>query len=180
MEALFVAKRPFDPSCGDRWDRYVAWSGLSQLREVVTLDTMLCPTLPEELTAADWEYNVDADYQVFLFRSLDYLLKRVAANGPLNILAVLQNPTEGDLAAVSLPGFTFAGFDVVDVHGDVSALTNCGGFEGVFVNDELSELGLLTELGRAREVQASLGVQYAEEPHADCHIWAIWRRRVHA
>jgi hypothetical protein len=180
MPTLFLAKRPFDPSAGDRWDRYVAWSGLSQLREVVTLDTMLCPTLPEELTAADWDYNVHADYRVFFFRSLDYLLKRVAADVPLNILAVLQNPTEDDLAAVSLPGFAFAGFDIVDVHGDVSALTNCGGFEGVFANAELSELGLLSDLGRAREVQTSLGVQYPEEPHADCHIWAIWRRRFQA
>jgi hypothetical protein len=117
---------------------------------------------------------------VFLFRSLDYLLTRVTANGPLNILAVLQNPTEGDLAAVSLPGFTFAGFDMVDVHGDVSALTNCGGFEGVFVNAELSELGLLADLARAQEVHASLRTQYPEEPHAECHIWAIWRRRFHA
>jgi hypothetical protein len=180
MQTLFLAKRPFDPSAGDRWDRYVAWSGLSQLREVITLDTMLCPTLPEELTAADWDYNVHADYRVFFFRSLEYLLKRVAANGPLNILAVLQNPTEGDLVAVSLPGFAFAGFDIVDVHGDVSALTNCGGFEGVFVNAELSELGLLTDLVRAQEVQASLRAQYPEEPHAECHIWAIWRRRFYA
>jgi hypothetical protein len=177
MQTLFVAKRPFDPSVGDRWDRYVAWSGLSQLREVVSLDTMLCPTVPEELTAADWDYNVHADYQVFFFRSLDYLLMRVTADGPLNILAVLQNPAAADLAAVTLPGFAFAGFDVVDVHGDVSALTNCGGFEGVFVHAELSELGLLTDLSRAQEVQASLPVQYPEEPHAACHIWAIWRRR---
>lgn len=177
MQTLFVAKRPFDPSVGDGWGRYVAWSGLSQLREVVSLDTMLCPTVPEELTAADWDYNVHADYLVFFFRSLDYLLDRVPADGRLNILAVLQNPTAADLAGMTLSGFAFAGFDLVDVHGDVSALTNCGGFEGVFANAELSELGLLSDLSRAQEVQTSLRVQYPEEPHAECHIWAIWRRR---
>lgn len=177
MQTLFVAKRPFDSSAGDRWDRYLAWSGLPQLREVVSLDTMLCPTVPEELTAADWDYNVQADYLVFFFRSLDYLLKRVAAEGRLNILAVLQNPTAADLAVVTLPGFTFAGFDLVDVHGDVSALTNCGGFEGVFANAELSELGLLTDLSRANEVQVSLRLQYPEERHAECHVWAIWRQQ---
>jgi hypothetical protein len=53
MQTLFVANRPFDPSVGEGWDRYVAWSGLPQLSEVVSLDTMLCPTVPEELTAAD-------------------------------------------------------------------------------------------------------------------------------
>lgn len=176
MEVLFVAKRPFDPSVGEGWDRYVAWTGLSQLREVVSLDTMLCPTVPEELTAPDWEHNVHADYLVFFFRSLDYLLKRIMAEGRLNILAVLRNPTAADLTGVSLPGFSFAGFDLVDVCGDVSALTNCGGFEGVFTNAELSELGLLTDLSRAQAVQASLRLKYPEESHAECHIWAIWRR----
>jgi hypothetical protein len=179
MQILFVAKRPFDASVGEGWNRYVAWSGLSQLHEVVSLDTMLCPTVPEELTASDWDYNVHADYQVFFFRSLDYLLKRVTAEGRLNILAVLQNPTAVDLRGVTLPGFAFAGFDLVDVCGDVSALTNCGGFEGVFVNPELSELGLLNNLSRAQEVQAELRAQYPEEPPAECDVWAIWRQQVH-
>ncbi len=180
MQALYVAKRPFDPSVGDRWNQYVAWSGLAQLREVVSLDTMLCPTVPEDLTTADWDHNVQADYQVFYFRSLDYLLQRVAAEGRLNVLAVLQNPSAADLSAVTLPDFAFAGFDLVDVHGDVSALTNCGGFEGVFGNAELSELGLLSHLGRVQEVQASLREQYPEEHHAVCDVWAIWRRQIPA
>jgi len=175
MQPLFVAKRPFDPSAGEAWTRYVAWSGLTQLKEVVTLDTMLCPTVPEELTPADWEHNVHADYQVFFFRSLDYLLKRVKGNGRLNILMVVQNPTAGEVAGIESPGFDFEGFDLVDVYGDVSALTNCGGFEGVFANAELSELGLLTDLSRAQEVQAALRARHPEEPHADCHLWAIWR-----
>ena len=150
METLFATRRPFTPGAGDAWDRYVAWSGLSQLQEVVSLDTMLCPAVPEALTPPDWEYNVHADHLVFFFRSLEYLLKRVGGHGPLNILALLQNPTAADLTGVTLAGFDFAGFDVVDVYGDVSALTNCGGFNGVFENAELSELGLLTDLSRAR------------------------------
>jgi hypothetical protein len=177
VEILFVAKRPFDPSAGDNWDRYVAWSGLSHLREVVSLDTMLCPTVPEALTAVDWEYNVHADYQVFFFRSLEYLRERVLEEGRLNILAVLQNPTAADIAEVALPDFGFAGFDLVDVHGDVSALTNCGGFQGVFANSELSEFGLLSSLDRAQEVQESLRAHYPEESHAECHVWGIWRQR---
>src|SRR6185503_19154236 len=113
MQPLFVAKRPFDPSAGEAWTRYVAWSGLTQLKEVVTLDTMLCPTVPEKLTPADWEHNVHADYQVFFFRSLDYLLKRVKGNGRLNILMVVQNPTAGEVAGIESPGFDFEGFDLV-------------------------------------------------------------------
>ena len=177
MQTLFVAKRPFDPSVGEGWNRYVTWSGLSQLTEVVSLDSVLCPTVPEELTAADWDYNVQADYLTFFFHSLDYLRTRVAGDGRLNILAVLQNPTPTDVTAMTVPGFAFAGFDLLDIHGDISALTNCGGFEGVFQNAELSELGLLTGLSRAQQVQAALRRQYPEEHHAECHTWAIWRRR---
>jgi hypothetical protein len=179
MQPLFVAKRPFDPSAGEGWDRYVTWTGLTQLKEVVSLDTMLCPTLPEELTAADWEHNVHADYLVFFFRSLEYLRNRVTAERRVNILLVLQNPTASELAEVDRPDFEFAGFDLVDVHGDVSALTNCGGFEGVFANAELSELGLLRDLSRAKEVQAALRARHPEESHANCHVWAIWRQRSH-
>lgn len=180
MQTLFLAKRPFDLSAGEAWNRYVSWSGVSQLTEVVSLDNMLCPTVPEELTSADWNYNVHADYLTFFFRSLDYLRHRVGGEGRLNILAVLQNPTDADLASMSLPYFAFAGFDVVDVRGDISALTNCGGFDGVFLNNELSELGLLTDLGRALQVQTSLRQQYPEESHAECDVWAIWRQRLPA
>ncbi len=175
METVFVAKRRFDPMAGDAWGRYVAWSGLSQLREVVSLDEMLCPTVPEDLSAADWDHNVHADYQTSYFRSLEYLRARVAGEVSLNILAVLRNPAVGDLQSVELPGFTFAGFDLLDRCGGVSALTNCGGFDGVFAKAELSHLGLLRDLGRAYEVQRGLHTTYPHEPHAECHVWAIWR-----
>jgi hypothetical protein len=180
MPPLFVAKRPFDPSIGEGWTKYLTWSGLTQLTEVVSLDGMLCPTVPEELSAEDWNHNVHADYLVFFFRSPDYLRRRVSGEGRLNLLAVLQNPTHSDVAGMTLPGFAFAGFDVVDIHCDISALTNCGGFEGVFQNGELSELGLLTDLSRAQQVQADLRVQYPNESHAECDVWAIWRQRLPA
>src|SRR5262249_49419464 len=149
----FVAKRRFDPSAGESWIRYVAWSGLSQLRELVSLDTILCPTVPQELTAADWEHNVHADYQPSYFHSLEYLRERVGGEPGLNILAILRQPTVEQVRNAGPAGFRLIGFDVLDVHGDVSALTNCGGFDGVFAKAELSPHGLLAELGRANQIQ---------------------------
>ena len=175
MGTIFVAKRRFDPSAGEGWSRYVGWSGLSQLREVVSLDEMLCPTFPEELTAADWAHNVHADYQTSYFHSLEYLQGRVAGEANLNVLAVLQSPSARDLESMELPGFSFLGFDLLDVCGDVSALTNCGGFNEVFGKEEISDLGLLRDLARAYEVQRSLRTAYPFEPHSECHVWAIWR-----
>jgi hypothetical protein len=136
---------------------------------------MLCPTFPEELTAADWEYNVHADYQTSYFWSLEYLQGRVAGEPSLNILAVLQSPSAGDLESVELPGFSFLGFDLLDVCGAVSALTNCGGFDEVFGKEEISDLGLLRDLVRAYEVQRGVRAAHPYEPHAECHVWAIWR-----
>ena len=136
---------------------------------------MLCPTVPEALTAGDWEHNVHADYQTSYFRSLEYLRTRVAGETGLNILAVVRNPSRGDVEAVKLPGFSFAGFDLLDVCGDVSALTNCGGFDEVFGKAELSDLGLLLDLDRAYEVQRALRTVYPHESHARCHVWGVWR-----
>ncbi len=173
---LFVAKRRFGPSAGESWGRYVAWSGLTQLLEVVSLDTMLCPTLPQTLVAADWEHNVHADYQTSYFRSLEYLRARVADEPQLNILAILQRPLAEELDGSAPLGFGFLGFDVLDVRGDVSALTNCGGFDDVFARAELSRLGLLTDLKRANEIRRGLREAYPSEPHAECDVWAIWRQ----
>jgi hypothetical protein len=175
MPPVFVANRKFDADAGARWAGYLVWSGLHQLQELVSLDTVLCPTVPEQLEAEDWEHNVQADYQISYFRSLEYLRKRVAGEPGLNILAVLQNPSPADLESVELPGFRFLGFDLLDVHGDISALSNCGGFEGVFAGSELSEHGLLPGLPRAYEVQHGLSTAYPDEPHARCDVWAIWR-----
>jgi hypothetical protein len=150
LEPVFVAKRRFDAGAGERWARYVAWSGLTQLTELMSLDDILCPTVPETLIAADWEHNVHADYQTSYFRSLEYLRRRVASEAKLNILGALQNPSVGDVERVVLPGFEFLGFDLLDIHGDVSALTNCGGFTEVFAGRELSARGLLTSIGHTR------------------------------
>jgi hypothetical protein len=175
-EVLFIAKRRFDPSAGETWTRFVSWSGLTQLREVVSLDEILCPVVPGELIAADWNYNVHADYRTSYFRSLDYLSARVAGEVGLNVLGVLPNPSAADVESVGLPGFRFAGFDLLDVCGDVSTLTNCGGFDDVFAKAEVSSLGLLEDLGRAYAIQRALRRAYPAESHTECDVWAIWRR----
>ena len=175
MQPIFIANRRFDPTAGEIWTRYVEWSGLTQLRELVSLDTILCPIVPEEIIAADWEHNVHADYQTSYFRSLEYLRNRIANETRLNLLAVLQHPSAEGLAQAGPDGFTFVGFDVLDVHGDVSALTNCGGFGDVFAKAELSPVGLITDLVRAYEIQQGLRTAFPNEAHAECDVWAIWR-----
>ena len=172
---VYVAKRCFGPAAGEAWLRYLSWSGLDQLRELVTLDTVLCPTVPEELAPEDWRHNVQADYQTLYFRSLDYLRPRVAGEANIQILAILQNPSATDIESANPPGFELLGYDLLDVHGDVSALTNCGGWDGLVVPQELSMVGLLGDLERAYRLREALRVEHAGERHADCDVWAVWR-----
>jgi hypothetical protein len=139
------------------------------------LDNILCPTVPEEPVAEDWRHNVHADYQTCHFRSLEYLRRRVAGETGLHILAVLRDPTLEAVDAGPGPGFAFMGFDLVDQPVDVSALTGCGGWEGVFTGEELSPFGLLADLSRANAVREALRTAHPGEHHAQCDVWAIWR-----
>ncbi len=180
MTALYTAVRRFDPACGDAWTKYVTWSGLTHLKEVVSLDGILCPAVIKELIDEDWKHNVQEDYKVFLFRDLDYLLSRVTDHDQVNFLAIMQNPTAEDVRSFTKPRFEFRGFDLVDVHGDISALVNCGGFAKAFSKADLSECGLVTDYARATEIHRLLQSEYPQEPHAECDMWAIWQLRSNA
>jgi hypothetical protein len=111
------------------------------------------------------------------FVDLEFLIARVHDVSACNLLAVYKNPPS-PAPAPSAPSpfrFAFVGYDLVDTHGLASALTNCGGFPDVFDNAEISSKGLLTSHDRAVEVQAELRRRYPDEPHANCHIWAVFR-----
>lgn len=104
------------------------------------------------------------------YRWIDY----VAPVEKKNVLCVFRNPLERPQAP-PVAQFRLLGYDLVDIHNSASALTNCGGFPDVFANSELSGVGLLSELERAIEVQIKLRSAYPGHPHANCHVWAIFR-----
>ena len=91
MPVMYSAVRRFDPACGESWQKFIAWSGLTQLREVVSLDLMLCPTIFQELTDEDWRHNVQEDFELNLFHDLDHVLGKVAGDDRVSVLALLQN-----------------------------------------------------------------------------------------
>ena len=177
MPLYYTAVHRFSPDCaGDRWRDYIAWSGLEQIEEVVSLDQLLCPNFFESRTIEDWEHNVQEDYKTDLFHDLDYVLRKTVGRRCHHVLAVMQNPSESDLAAMQDPRFELCGFDLLEAEvGGISALVNCGGFEKSFSNRELNARGLLNDRARAVEVQASLIDEYPHEPHAHCDIWALYR-----
>jgi hypothetical protein len=170
----FTAVRCFDPSSGDAWTKFVGWSGLTHLREVVSLDIMLCPNFFADLTDEDWSHNIQRDYKSDQFHDAEHVRRRVGTERA-HILALLDEPTAEEMTSVDDPRFVFRGFDLLEDFSGISALLNCGGFDRAFLGRNLSDCGLLVEYGEARRVQERLRVEYPDEPHADCRLWAIWQ-----
>jgi len=174
IQFLYIAKERFGPSNGTEWTKYIEWSGLSQLTEVVTLDGVLGPVALGETKDSYWPHIVNEDCMLDFFVDLDFLLSELADASEFNILSVIRRPS-ADVRSVAWGGFTFLGYDLLDQEGATSALTNCGGFPDVFANSELSHVGLIPDFDRAAEIQDMLRRIHPEERHADCDIWAISR-----
>ena len=173
MTPWFIATEKFDQTNAG-WEKYIAWSGLEQLDEVVSLDGSLCPTVLPNVKEEYWKYIVNEDFMLHFFVDLDYLRNETADIHRKNLLCVFRNPPSHPSSQVP-EGFEFIGYDLVDKDSSISALTNCGGFPKAFSNGELSENGLFRTHERSREVQEALRQQYPTEHHADCHLWAIFR-----
>jgi hypothetical protein len=175
LRPLFIATKKFDPIASPAdWQTFVAGSELTHITEVVSLDSLLCPPLLEETKPEYWPYIVNEDFMGQFFTDLNYLLAQVANVSSKNILCVYREPTTTPTPPHP-KAWEFMGYDLVDTMCGVSALTNCGGFPRAFAETELSARGLLGSLTRAREVQQKLRVEYSDEPHAHCHVWAIFR-----
>ena len=177
MQPWYIATETFTPRRDEAWKRYVAWSGLTQLDEVLSLDPILCPTLLPDIRQDYWPHIVNEDFMLNFFVDLEFLLAQAPGAIERNLLCVYRNPPDRRPRCDGPVDFEFLGYDLVDVQASASALTNCGGFPDVFDNAELSSKGLLTSYARARQVQSDLRARYPEESHANCYIWAISRAR---
>src|SRR5439155_25036915 len=122
-------------------------------REVVSLDLIICPTVFGELTDEDWRHNVQEDFKTSLFPDLDHVLRRVAGDDRVIVLALMQNPTDDEVRSFTDPRFAFRGFDLVELQTGISALVNCGGIDKAFAGSDLSACGLVTDPAQALQGQ---------------------------
>lgn len=168
MTTWFTATQQFGPVDGKAWRKYVEWSGLTQLTELLSLDPMLCPPALSEIRDDYWPHIVNEDYMLHYFHDLNFLQRQIAGIPRINLLAVMRNPEKEPPQSLA-QDFEFVGYDLLDVDNTASALTNCGGFPAVFRNSELSNHGLLTDFRRAMEVKQLLRSLHHEEPHSNCN-----------
>jgi len=176
MQPLFIATEPFDPLAGDGWVSFVEWSELSQLTELVSLDSMMCPSVLREIKPDYWPHIVNESYMLHFFTDVPFLLNEISALVVRkNLLCVFRNPSEEPKVPAEIAAVELLGYDILDTEACASALSNCGGFPEVFRNEELTQHGLIASLKRANEIRTNLRNMHPEEHHADCDVWAIFR-----
>lgn len=108
----YTAVTRFGPDHGkDSWQKYIEWSGLGHVREVITLDVALCPSIVQGLSNEDWQY-VHEESKTCLLRDLDYLLGKLTGTNQqqVNVLAVMKEPTASDVGSFDDSRFVFCGF----------------------------------------------------------------------
>lgn len=174
-ELLFIATERFDPTDGEKWQKYFDWAKIPALKEIVSLDCLLCPHLVKEFTDEDWDHIVNENFRLDYFYHLDYLLNRVKDKPRRNVLGLFRNPNQHFTEFPTTGDFSFIGYDLIDEQTQISALTNCGGFPDSFSKEELNVFGLITQFNRASVVRNTLAEKHPEEAHAQCELYAIWR-----
>lgn len=174
-EIWFTAANKMDPSLGEEWASYLAWIQRPQLKESITLDVMSRAGEVQNPSGADWDHNVQQHYRIHYYRDLDYLLERCAGNRKrLNILAACLEPPSDARELFDDPRFEFQGYDLIG-YGDISAVTNCTGYDEAFKAAEVSKVNLLEPYAFARQVQERLRDLYPSDEHSACDLWAVWR-----
>ncbi|WP_160716347.1 hypothetical protein [Chitinophaga solisilvae] len=183
MQFLFTARRKFDAQHQEDdsmpWEKYIAWSRLPQLTELVSLDTGLNEVLvePDRENEDDWKhFTFSGPRDTELFTTLEFVLKRTAKETDFNLLMTVINPEE-DCAGIQADAYDFLGYELIDYYYCTSALSNCGGFDETFLPAELNRYGLIDDYQRAYEIRKNLLVNNPEEDHADTDVIAIWRHR---
>jgi hypothetical protein len=135
---------------------------------IAVIKLLLPGAIHQDVQLDLWNMNVNAATS---FPGLDGLARS------LNYHLRIENlwDVKFDSGGFGPTGFDFVGYDLADIQGSTSALTNCGGFPEIFSNSELSEKGLLSSFVRAKQVQDDLRRLNPQEIHAHCHLWAIFR-----
>jgi hypothetical protein len=148
MNYWYTAKETYDKDYdadGSSWTKYIEFSKLTHLTELVSLDGMLNGVIfdPDRGEKGDWEFIiVDKFYETGLYSSLNYVLGKVKDKKRFNLLTVVKEPNE-KCEGLQIQDFEFVGYDLLDIDYSVSALSNCGGFDETFLPFDLNRYGLI-------------------------------------
>ena len=180
MIFLYTARGTYDKTYdedGRSWVKYIEWSKLKHLTELVSLDGMLNEILvePDYDNADDWDFiHTFEQYLTGFFTTLEYVLKRLKPKNKYNLLTVVLEPDK-DCKDIIIEGYEFVGYDLLDQEFSISALTNCGGFDETFLPTDLNDKGLIDNFTKAYDIKKRLLENNPAEHHADTNVIAVWR-----
>jgi len=171
---IYTVRERLTPKAGARWDDYLIFSGFKGIVELVTLDSLLCPDIVEDLLAEDWNYNVHQDFRTMFFRDLKYLTRRQPIDPSRHqVLAVFERPVGAEIVP---SGFAHCGFDIMDSCIGNSTLTNCGPIPEAFEPSLVNKFGLIPDCNSAIEIRDRMRRLQPDDPHlGDCEVWSIAR-----
>ncbi len=177
-EIWFTAKSLYDSEADPLgWEDYKRMSRLSQMEELVSLDEVQCELVFEP------DYDTEVEHVVVKggeesssFYSIDYVKEKCKNVDYFNLLAVILNPSKEKQIQLERD-FEFVGYDLLGADGDLSALTNGGGFDLSFHPKEQNIYGLISDYNRARKIQMHLPIDYPLNEIADCFLFEVWRHK---
>jgi hypothetical protein len=183
MTFLYTARGTYDKTYNDdgiSWDKYIEWSKLTHLTELVSLDGMLNELLvePDYDNPDDWNFiHIIESYETGFFTTLDFVFKRLKAKDKFNLLTVVLEPDQ-HCEKINIDDYEFVGYDLLDKDFSISALTNCGGFNETFLPTDLNHKGLIDNFEKAYDIKKRLLENNPDEYHADTNVIAVWRHKI--
>ena len=182
MTFLYTARDTYDKNYGEdgmSWSKYIEWSKLTHLTELVSLDCCLNELLvePDYNNEDDWNFiHFVEHHQTGFFTKLEYVFKRLKPKDKFNLLTVVFEPDQ-DCSKIKIDNYEFVGYDLLDQSFGISALTNCGGFDETFLPTDLNDKGLIDDFIKAYDIKKRLLENNPEEYHADTNVIAVWRHK---
>jgi hypothetical protein len=76
MTPWFIATERFTPE-DETWNGFIQFSGLTQLKELVSLDSSLCPTVLPTTKPEYWPHIVNEDFMLNFFLDFDFLIEQI-------------------------------------------------------------------------------------------------------
>lgn len=173
-EIWYTARRCFNTTLLD-WQLYVKGSRLHHLTEVVSLDSILNSTV-FDLDLNSEDLVIDENIITSFCKTLDVLLEGTQEMEHFNLLAVVKAPAAQKATELE-SHFEFIGYDLIEMRTEISALTNCGGFDETFLPEDLNSYGLISDYEEAIIIQKNLLLNNPLEDHADCALFEVWRHQ---
>jgi hypothetical protein len=181
MDYWYTATETYDKDYedGPSWTKYIEFSKLTHLTELISLDGSLNKVVfePDRGESGDWDFIItDNLFETGLFKSLDYVIKNVKDKERFNLLTVVKEPTQ-KCEKIEIPDFEFVGYELLDKDYSTSALSNCGGFNTTFKPSDLNQYGLIDTFAKAYDIRDRLFKNNPMEHHADCYVLGLWRHK---